>query len=117
MCTKMSHINKKYVNCCVLYAKDFRQVHNLTPGFEPITNKMYLKIACEYSMQYIRPYLQPPRLNLLQRVSFPANEIHWLAKNPRKTKTENSKVARDQNITSYKFMIVLESKNFISVIR
>lgn len=65
MCTKMSHINRKYVNCCVLYAKDFLQVHNLISGFEPITNKMYLKIACEYSMQYIRPNLQPPRLDLL----------------------------------------------------
>lgn len=65
MCTKMSHLNRKYANCYVLYAKDFLQVHNLTFGFERITNKMYLKIAYEYLMQDIRPNLQPPRLNLL----------------------------------------------------
>lgn len=35
----------------------------------------------------------------------------------RKTKTENSKVSKDQNIKSLKFMIVLERDNFISVIR
>lgn len=65
MCTKMPHINRKYVNCYVLYVKDLLQVNNLIFGFEPITNKMHLTIACEYSMQYIRPNLQPPRLNLI----------------------------------------------------